>query len=428
VRSKRVWAGLLGVEQVVVESVRFEPAVSVEGGRGGAGAVVVSVRARAWWRSRCGRCQRRCPGYDQGRGVRRWRTFDVGLRPAFVEAAVPRVRCGEHGVTVAAVPWARHGAGHTRSFDELVAWFATRMSKSALADYLRMGWATVGAIISRVMADADAVAGDRLDGVTRIGVDEISYKRGHKYLTVVVDHTTKRVLWLAEGRSKTTLARFFTLLGPARSARIELVSADGADWIFNAVRDACPNADICLDPFHVVAWATAALDEVRRQVWNAARRAGQTAVAKELKGARFALWKNPNRLTDRQQARLASIAATNKPLYRAYLLKEQLRAVFAVGRQAGGRAGADLLDQWLAWAARSRLPAFVDLARRIRAYFRDDIVNTLTHGLSNGLIESTNTKIRLLTRIAFGFKSVDALIALAKLHLGGYQIELPGRT
>jgi transposase len=115
---------------------------------------------------------------------------------------------------------------------------------------------------------------------------------------------------------------------------------------------------------------------------------------------------------------------TNKPLYRAYLLKEQLREVFAVG----GQAGAVILDAWLRWAARSKLTPFVDLARKIRTYYRGDIINTLTHQLSNGLIEATNTKIRLLTRIAFGFKSVDALIALAKLHLGGYNIELPGRT
>lgn len=422
-RSTRVWAGLLGVEQVVVESVRFEPNVAADGGLGGAGAVVVSVRAKAWWRNRCGRCQRRCPRYDQGRGVRWWRTFDVGLRPAFVEAPAPRVRCAQHGVTVVAVPWARHGAGHTRGFDDLVAWFATRMSKTALARFLRVGWATVGAIIARVMADADAVAGDRLDGITRIGVDEISYKRGHKYLTVVVDHATRRVLWLAEGRSKTTLAQFFALLGPHRSARIELVSADGADWIFNAVRDACPNADICLDPFHVVRWAGDALDEVRRQVWNTARRAGYSGQAKMLKDARWALWKNPEHLTDKQRGRLAAIAATNRPLYRAYLLKEQLREVFAVG----GHHGAVLLDAWLRWAARSKLTPFTELARKIRAYFRDDIINTLTHRLSNGLIESTNTKIRLLTRVAFGFKSVHALIALAKLHLGGYQIALPGR-
>ena len=430
-RSTRVWAGLLGVEQVVVESVRFEPFVSAdgvlgEGGRGD-GVVVVSVRAKAGWRSRCGVCRRGCPGYDQGRGRRWWRTFDVGLRIAYLEACAPRVRCPQHGIVVAAVPWARHDAGHTLGFDALVSWFATRMSKSAVAAYLRIGWATVGAIITRVMADVDADAagpcGDRLDGLVRIGIDEISYKRGYKYVTVVVDHDTRRVLWVAEGRSKTTLAKFFALLGPARCAQVALVSADGADWIFNAVRDACPNAEICLDPFHVVFWAGEALDEVRRQVWNDARRAGHSGEATMLKGARWALWKNPGRLTGKQQAKLAAIAKTNQPLYRAYLLKEQLREVFAVAGQAGAR----LLDSWLRWAARSKLRPFTELARKIKAYFRDDIVNTLTHRLSNGLIEATNTKIRLLTRIAYGFKSVDALIALIKLHLGGYHIDLPAR-
>lgn len=426
-RSPRVWAELLGVERAVVESVRFEPFVSPDGElyEGGdlEGVLVVSVRPRAGWGRRCGRCGRRCPGYDQGRGRRWWRTFDIGLKVAVVEAAAPRVQCPEHGVVVAAVPWARHDVGHTRGFDQQVAWFATRMAKSATAKLLRISWATVGAIIDRVTADADAAAGDRLDGLTRIAVDEISYKRGYKYLTVVVDHATRRVLWLAEGRSKTTLARFFTLLGPERAAKLELVSADGADWIFNAVRDACPNAEICLDPFHVVKWAGDALDEVRRDVWNTARQAGHTTEARALKDSRWALWKNPDDLTTNQQAKLADIQATNRPLYRAYLLKEQLREVFAVA----GDAGVLLLDRWLRWAARSRLRPFVDLARRIKTYFRNDIVNTLTHRLSNALIEATNTKIRLLTRIAYGFRSVDALIALVKLHLGGYHIDLPGR-
>lgn len=426
-RSKRVWAALLEIEQVVVESVRFEPFVSPDGvvGEGGRsdGVVVVSVRPKAGWGSRCGRCGRRCPGYDQGRGRRWWRTFDVGLHLAFVEAAAPRVRCPQHGVVVEALPWARHDAGHTRGFDEQVAWLATRMAKTAATKLLRIGWATIGAIIDRVIADADAQAGDRLDGLTRIGVDEISYRRGYKYLTVVVDHTTRRVLWLAEGRSKTTLQRFFALLGPQRAAQIELVSADGADWIFNAVRDSCPNAEICLDPFHVVRWAGDALDEIRRDVWNTARKAGHTTEANQLKASRWALWKNPGNLTANQQAKLAQIQRTNKPLYRAYLLKEQLREVFATV----GQAGIALLDRWLYWAARSRLPQFVDLARKIKTYFRRDIVNTLTHRLSNGLIEATNTKIRLLTRMAYGFRSVNALIALVKLHLGGYHIALPGR-
>lgn len=348
----------------------------------------------------------------------------MGATRAYVEAEQPRVRCPEHGVVVAAVPWARHGAGHTRDFDSLVAWLTRQMSKTAVCALMRIAWRTVGQIITRVVADADAEAGNRLDGLRRIGVDEISYRRGHRYLTVVVDHDTGRLVWIGKGRNKATLAQFFQLLGPRRCAQIALVSGDGADWIFVAVAEYCPNARLCLDPFHVVAWVTKALDEVRHQVWRQARRDGQKALAGQVKDARYALWKKPQDLTERQQATLASIARTNQPLYRAYLLKEQFRQIFA----AGGEERIELLDEWLAWASRSRLDPFVDLARRIRTHFRPDIANTLVYRLSNGRIESVNTKIRLLTRIAFGFKSTDALIALARLHLGGYHTPLPGRT
>ena len=343
---------------------------------------------------------------------------------AYVEAAAARVCCPSHGVVVAAVPWARHGAGHTRDFDALVVWLVRRMSKQAVCQLVRVGWRTVGQIIARMVADADAAAGDRLAELRRIGIDEVSYRRGHRYLTVVVDHDTRRVVWLAPGRDKATLLRFFDLLGPQRCAGIELVSADAAEWIFSAVTERCPHVKICLDPFHVVAWAGKALDAVRSRVHNDARRAGQTALAQGVKGARYVLWKDPADLTARQQAKLAWIEATNQPLYRAYLLHQQLRQVFA-------GAGADrvqLLDAWLDWAAGSGLRPFVELAGRIRRWYRDDIANTLTHRLSNGLLESTNTKIRLLTRIAFGFKSPDALMAMVKLHLGGYHLPLPGRA
>ena len=350
--------------------------------------------------------------------------LDVAARLAYLEADLPRVRCSQHGVVVAAVPWARHGAGHTRDFDSEVAWLTRQMSKTAVCLLLRIAWATVGAIITRVVAEADAQAGDRLNGLRRIGIDEISYKRGHRYLTVVVDHATGRLVWVGEGRSKATLSRFFQLLGPQRCAQIGLVSADAAEWIFLAVAEYCPNARQCLDPFHMVAWATKALDEVRNQVWRQARQDGQKALADTVKGARYALWKNPEDLNGHQQARLAHIAKTNQPLYRAYLLKEQFRQIFA----PGGEERIELLDEWLIWASRSRLKPFVELARRIRVHFRSDIAHTLIYRLSNGRIESVNTKIRLLTRIAFGFKSVHALIALVRLHLGGYHTPLPGRT
>jgi transposase len=341
-----------------------------------------------------------------------------------VQADAPRVRCVEHGVVVAAVPWARHGAGHTRAFDDQVAWLVGHTSKATVARLLRVTWRTVGAIVARVVADADAAAGDRLAGVTRIGIDEVSYKRGHKYLTVVVDHDSGRLLWVAAGRDKKTLTAFFETLGAARCAQIALVSADGADWIADVVGLHCPNAKLCMDPFHVVVWVQHALDLVRRQVWNTLRRAeGAAAKARAVAQSRFALWRNPENLTDQQKAKLDWIAQTNQPLFTAYLLKEQLRQVFA----PGGPERITRLDLWLQDAADSGLLPFTDLARRMHRY-RDDIANALTHNLSNARVEALNTKIRLLTRIAFGFKSVDALIALVRLHLCGYDLDLPGRT
>jgi transposase len=405
----------LVLARTVVESVWFDESAQ---------AMIFAVRPHRRWRHRCPRCRRRCPRYDDGAGRRRWRALDVGSCRAFVEADAPRVRCGEHGVLVAVVPWARHGAGHTRAFDDLVAWQVRHMSKAAVAELLQITWRTVGAIVTRVVADADQAAGDRLAGITRIGIDEVSYKRGHRYLSVVVDHDTGRLLWVADGRDKKTLAAFFDLLGEDRCRQIALVSADGADTIADLVALRCPNAKLCMDPFHVVVWVQHALDLVRRQVWNTLRRAdGKSAQARAVAHSRFALWRNPEDLTDRQKTKLAWIEQTNTPLYQAYLLKEQLRQVFA----PGGAERITRLDLWLDTAADSGLDPFVDLARRMRRY-RDDIANALTHQLSNARVEALNTKIRLLTRIAFGFKSATALIALVRLHLYGYELNLPGRT
>jgi transposase len=174
----------------------------------------------------------------------------------------------------------------------------------------------------------------------------------------------------------------------------------------------------------VCQWVTKALDEVRRDTWNAARRAGQKAVAKELKGARYALWKNPEDLTARQQAKLAEIAKTNQRLYRAYLLKEQLRQVFA---QDTAEQAIALLERWLAWASRSQIPAFVKLARTVREH-KVRIYAAVAHGLTNARVESLNQKLRLLMRRAFGFRSVEALIGLAWLAHGGLCPPLPGRS
>jgi transposase len=411
-----LWRKLIGVDYgVVIEEVEIE-------GEDGEEVVVVHVRLRKDRRRRCGRCGVRAPGYDQGEGRRRWRSLDLGTLRCVLEADAPRVSCPTHGPTVALMPWARHGAGHTRAFDDQVAWLVTHTAKSTVCELMRIAWRTVGSVIDRVVTDARA-ADDPFAALRRIGIDEISYKKGHRYLTVVVDHDAGRLIWAGIGRDKATLNGFFDLLGAERSGEIEVVTADGAGWIGDVVRERCANATLCLDVFHVVSWATEALDEVRREVWNDARRQGMRAHAKELKGCRFALWKNPEDLTSRQQAKLSFIAKTNNRLYRAYLLKEQLR----VAINTKGDLGLSLLEHWLSWAARCRIDAFVELARKIRRHL-PGIEAALRENVSNALIESTNTKLRVLQRMAFGFKEPEHLIALALLDRGGYCPPLPGRA
>ena len=222
-RTARVWRRLLGVEHTVIEAVELEDDDDEE-------LLVARVRPTRSRRGRCSRCDRRCRGYDRGGGRRRWRTLDVGTVKAYLEADAPRVVCGEHGVVVAAVPWARPGARCTASFEDTCAWLAAHTAGSVVAELQRVTWRTVTAIVTRVVAERSAGC-DRLDGLARIGIDEIAHRKGHRYLTVVVDHDTGRLVWAAPGRDAATLGRFFDALGERRSAALTHVSADGAEWI-----------------------------------------------------------------------------------------------------------------------------------------------------------------------------------------------------
>ncbi|MEU2867302.1 ISL3 family transposase [Streptomyces mirabilis] len=412
----RIWKRTLTAEHTVVEGVRIDENEQ---------CVIVSVRPDALRRQRCGICRRPAPWYDTGRGRRRWRDLDHGVLRVFLEADAPRVACREHGTTVAAVPWARHGAGHTHAFDQQAAWMAAECSKSAAAQLMRTSWRTVGAIVERYVADRDRAV-DRLSGLRRIGIDEISHRKGQKYMTVVVDHDTARVVWMADGHGKDVLHRFFNALGQRRTARLTHVSADGAAWIAEVLAERAASAVRVMDPFHVVAWATDALDAERRASWNRARhQAADPDTARALKDSRFALWKNQADLTDRQAAKLTWIAATDPRLHRAWRLKEAPRAVFTLAKTRP-TAALTALDRWIGWARRCRIDGFVDLQRRIRRRHQA-IRAALTTGMSNGLIESTNTKTRLIIRRGFGFHTADAIIALVMLTLAGDKPTLPGR-
>lgn len=410
-RNFRVWKRLLGLG-----SARLKDAASV------GGVLVVEVVPVRRLGPRCGRCRQVCPRYDGPRTPRRWRALDLGTTRVFIQAELARVSCPKHGVVVERVPWADHGSGFTFAFEEQAAWLAVECSKTAVAELMRIAWRTVGRIIERV-ARRLLKPRHQLARLRRLGIDEISFRKGQRYLTVVVDHDTGRLVWAAEGRDEKTLNRFFHALGRRRSLRITHVSADGAHWISKVVRLHCPDAVIGLDPFHVVAWATKALDEVRREVWNDARRDGDHVHARRLKRTRWALWKNAENLSDQQARKLDWIERVNQPLFRAHLLKEHLRLVFQLPLQEA----LDLLEQWLLWAWGSGIDAFVRLGDTIANHL-EAVLITLQHRLSNALVEAVNTRIRLLTRRAFGFHSSKPLIALAMLSFGGRRPALPGRA
>jgi len=393
------------------------PGASVADVSFGAEGVIVTVRLRRRRRvcAGCGQTGRQLEIHD--RRVKRWRHLDLGASRCMIECELRRLRCRDCGVQMEPVPWARPGAHHTRDFEDVVAWLAQQMARTPVCGLLRVGWDTVGRIVARVVSDH--LDERRLEGLVAIGVDEISYRRHHRYLTSVADHRSGAIVWCRPGRNSATLQAFFDELGD-RKASIRAVSIDMSGEYQRAIRAAVPDAEICFDPFHVVRLAARAADQVRRDEWNAHERS-HTATGRWVKGTRWSLLKAPERQTIGQLATLWEVQTHNRRLYRAFLLREELRLLYHLPDPALAPAH---LDAWLAWASRSRLRPFVRLARTLREH-RDGILAAIRLGLSNGRLEGLNSKIRLISHRSFGFHSAQALIALVYLCCTGIDITLP---
>ena len=381
--------------------------------------VIVTVRLRRGRRvcSRCGQTGRHLHVHD--RRLKRWRHLDLGSTRCFVECELRRVWCPDCGAQFEAVGWARPGSRYTRDFEDVTAWLAQQMAKTPIAGLLRVAWDTVGRIVERVVAEH--LDERRLDGLVAIGVDEISYRRGQRYLTSVVDHKAGAIVWCAPGRNAQTLQAFFELLGE-RSRTIRAVSIDMSGGYEKAIHEHAPAAEVCFDPFHVVRLAQRAANQVRRDEWNAHERS-HTKTGKWIKGTRWSLLKSPEKQTPGKLALLGEVQQANKPMFRAFLLKEELRLLYQLEDRSLAPAH---LDAWLAWASRSRLEAFIKLARTIRRH-RAGILAAIRLGLSNGRLEGLNSRIRLISHRSFGFHSPDPLIALVYLCCARITIHLPGR-
>lgn len=412
------------------------------------GSIVVQVRPHRREQQRCPVCGRRCSCHDH-MPARRWRAMDLASSKCYLEYRPARVSCPEHGVLVERVPWARPESRFTRDFEDWAACLAVRCTASSVARIARIEWHTVGGICSRVYSELEAQRGcGRFDGLRRIGIDETSYKKGHRYLTVVVDHDRGCLVWAHEGCGKEVLPLFLDGLTREQRRGIEAVTADGAKWIRKLVKRRCPNARWVMDPFHVVEWMNDSLDEVRREEWQAARMAARqaerearaaeaqgaaraaelrerarslSADATRIKGSRYALAKNPEDLTERQKERLSELKRAEGHLARAWTLKEDLRAVFRAGdaHEAEG-----LLDAWLKAAAYCRIAPVVAVEKKVRRR-RADIVAAVDLGIGNGRVESINNKIKVTVRMGYGFRNIGNLVSLLMLRCSDLQPAMP---
>jgi transposase len=449
VRVSSAFSRLLCLPGVWVRSVSFEP-----------GRVVVTVRLRAH-RLRCPKCsystsyRESLQRYDSV-----WRHLDLGVWRLEVHARLRRLRCPEHGVLVEGVPFARDSARFTRDFDDLVAWLATTTDKTATCRLTRIDWKTIGRIITRVGEEMLA-AEDRLTDLFEISIDEVAWRKGHRYLTLVGDHRRRCVVWGREGKGQAAADEFFAELDPdlhlslpqpeppepaeileeppdppapkrtaadsdrpvgERAGQLTAVSMDMGEGYAKSVREHAPQAVICIDNFHVVQLATKALDEVRREHWNVLRATGDTGAAKAFKDSRWSLLKNPADLTDTQVDTLAAIHATGGKVPRAWAMKEMVRAIFAPNLTVD--TVDELIDRLLARLSRSRLKPFIRLGRTIRKH-RDGILAARRLKLSNARAEAMNNRVKLIVRRAYGFHSAQAALALIHLTCGPVTLTLP---
>ena len=378
--------------------------------------VIVSVAVRGV--SRCGECGQKCARYDRGDGKpRRWRHLDLAERRCWLEAELWRVECPQCGVKVEEVSWAGHGARHTYQFDDQVTWLARCMDKTATCVFAGISWRTVGRIIERVVRRRKNPVD--LAKLRAIAVDELSFRKGHRYLTLVTDLDSGRIIWGREGRTAATLIEFFDEIGEETCKRIEWAAIDMCAAYRKAIQEKLSDAKIVFDRFHVQQLVLDAVDETRREDW---RQTKGTPEGDAIKKSRYALLKNPWNLTPKQEHSLASVQASNKRVYRAYLLKEMFVETFR--RLLTPRSAKRRLKQWLAWASRSHLPAFVKAARTIREHLVE-IVRYFETGYTTSRAEGNNTKARLATRQAYGFHSASAVLAMIDLRCSGIHVPLP---
>lgn len=380
----------------VYRKAEFAPA------KKGAEVLEILLEADARTQPMCSGCGVKGPGYDT-LSPRRFEFVPLWGIAVFFLYAMRRVNCGSCGVTVERVPWAEGKSHLTKAYAWFLASWAQRMSWQEVAKAFRCSWENVFHSVEKAVEWG--LAHRDLTGITRIGVDEVLWHRGYKFLTVVyqIDNGCRRLLWVGQDRTLKTMLRFFRWFGRDRSAALRFVCSDMWKPYLRVIAKKAAQALHVLDRFHIIAKMNKAIDEVRAQEAKAMKAQGLTPV---LKNTRWCLLKRPENLTPKQEVKLADLVRYNLKTVRSYLLKEDFQ--FFWEYRSPGWAVA-FLDRWCARVLRSRIEPMKKVARTLQAH-RLLLLNWFRAKgeLSSGAVEGMNNRLKVVTRRAYGFRTYRA--------------------
>lgn len=369
----------------------------------------------------CGKCKKPGPTYDHAPYERRFDFVPLWGLLVFLLYTPRRVECAQCGIHVEALPWANGKSSMTNVYMSFLATWAKRLSWAETARVFSSTWDNVRRAVEWVVEYG--LRNRNLDGITAIGFDEVQYRKGHKYLTLVyqIDRGFRRLLWIADGRTEKAAETFFTWFGEARSRALGVVCSDMWKAYLKVIRRHASQALNVLDRFHIVAHLNKAVDETRRQEATELRRKGDGVT---LKHTRWCLLKAVVNLTKKQSGRLRDLLRLNLKTVRAYLIKEDFSHFWTY--QSPTWAG-KFLDLWCDITMRSGIGPMKAKAKMLRSH-RDLILNYFRakKEFSSGVVEGLNTKVKLVTRKGFGYRTEET-IKIALFHTLG-QLPEPEHT
>jgi transposase len=368
-------------------------------------SIDVHIRPRKNSRPVCSSCRQPGPVYDHQPEARRFEFVPLWGLAVFFVYRMRRVNCRTCGrVVVEQVPWGDGKHRTTTTYRWFLADWAKRLSWQEVAVVFKTSWQTVFRSVQ--YAVHWGIANDQWHNVVSLGIDEIAWRKGHKYLTLVyqIDEGRKRLLFIAQERTKAALHQFFDLMRPEQIAALKFVVSDMWPNYLDVVRDRAGKAVHILDRFHVMKKLNEAVDQVRRDETRRLKTDGYEPV---LKKTRWCLLKRPENLSDRQTVALKELLTYNLRTVRAWLLREDFQRFWDY--RTAGWAGR-FLDEWVTRTMRSRLDPMKKVARSLRTH-RPLLLNWFRArgSLSAGVVEGFNGKAKLTMKKAYGYRTPDAL-------------------